>query len=237
MKLKRLATILLAGILSVGSTMPAFARTPTYSSWDEVRTALGPEHAIGHSIIPTHQFWGPGKTGPTAPRSDFYFSASNLEVCKKSSSNHFIIRGNGYYDIYYRYGDQYKAVCTYNSGSESMNTNYDYYIPCMAHKYYVDPSRSGDFFANNINGKRYSYKKDPAVQIGDGSYIDYTDSNHNGSDIYKYGRITFRIAHSPNGSWSSNDNGHWNTCTGCGGTVNYANHTWSSWINASAKTQ
>ena len=233
MKLKRLATVLLAGILSVGSVTQAFARTPVYSSWDGVRSAYGQEHEIGHSVEPRYQFWGPGKTGPATPQYDVTFGAHSLEVCKRDSDYKFIIRGNGYYlNAYYRYGDQYKAVCTYNSGTEDMHTDYTYYIPCSTHKYYVDPSRSGDFFATNINGTRYNYKKDGPVQIGDGSYIDYTDSNHNGSDIYKWGTITFRLAHSSNGSWSSNDNGHWNTCTGCGGTVNYANHTWSSWINA-----
>lgn len=230
MKLKRFVVAALTSLMLFNNAFPSYASTPTYSSWDGVRAALGPEHAIGHSVIPTHQFWGPGKTGPTANTSDFYFSASNLEVCKRSSSRHFIIRGNGRYEsIYYRYGDPYKAVTTFNSGYDSMHTDYTYYIPCMKHKYWVDPSRSGDFFATNINGHRYNYKRDPAVQIGDGSYIDYTDSNHNGSDIYKYGRITFRIAHNASGSWSSNDNGHWHTCTGCGGTVDYANHTWSSW--------
>lgn len=202
MKLKRLATVLLAGILSVGSVTPAFARTPVYSSWDGVRAAYWQEHEIGHSVQPRYQFWGPGKTGPATPKYDVTFGAHSLEVCKRDFDYKFIIRGNGYYlDAYYRYGDQYKAVCTYNSGSEDMHTDYTYYIPCSTHKYYVDPSRSGDFWTTNINGTRYNYKKDGPVQIGNGSYIDYTDSNHNGSDIYKWGRITFRVVHSSNWSW------------------------------------
>lgn len=194
MKLKRFVVAALTSLMLFNNAFPSYASTPTYSSWDGVRAALGPEHAIGHRLIPPYQFWGPGKTGPTANTSDFYFSASNLEVCKWYSSDRFKIKGNSS-TYYYRYNDPYKAVCTYTSGYESMNTNYDYYIPCMKHKYWVDPSRSGDFFATNINGHRYNYKRDPAVQISDGSYIDYTDSNHNGADIYKYGRITFRIAH------------------------------------------
>lgn len=196
MKLKRLAVVLLTGVLSVANVIPAFARTPRYDTWEEATATYGPFHYIGHSILPTYQCWGPGKTGPDTPQYDVTFGAYNLEVCKRESNA--IIAGR---NTYFRYGDRYKAVCTYNSGSEDMHTDYTYYLPCTTHTYYVDPSRSGDFKTYTINGKTYNYKRDPAVKIGDGSYIDYTDSNHNGSDIYKWGRITFRVAHSSNGSW------------------------------------
>lgn len=222
MKLKKLATILLAGILSVGSVTPAFARQPKYESWAEFEATYGKYNKVYNGMLQHVQVWGAGKSGPETPTSNRYFDAGSLHVCKHLVSDSVKVKNQGgwYSTEYLRRNDGYKAICTYKTGGDSRTINYDFYIPCMRYTYYVDPSRSGDFWTTNINGKNYNYKKDPAVAIGNGSVVHYNDGGHNGSDIYVTGDIRFVLAHSPNGSWSSNDNGHWNTCTGCGGTVN-----------------
>ena len=174
------------------------------------------------------------KIGPTAPTRDTYLYATTLHICKTTISDSCYIRADRT-KIYPKRNYPYVAYCTYRHGSEDVTCNLDYYLPCTKHNYYVVTGRNGDFSFYEVNGTHY--KKNNTIKIGDGSYISYMDYDHTGGDVYGNGTITFRVAHSSNGSWSYNDSQHWRKCEGCGQQTDYANHTWSSWINANAKTQ
>ena len=71
------------------------------------------------------------------------------------------------------------------------------------------------------------------VTHGMGGSWTITGYTSSGRDTYSYtGNV--RVVGSGS-SWSYNDSQHWSKCEGCGQQTDYANHTWSSWINASAK--
>ena len=201
MKKLRLLLLIVMG-LTLTTPITAFAQEK-YATWDDFHASYGYKQPQGNlnqvsGVGGTYtQVWN-NKIGPTAPTRASYLNAAILHICKTTISDSCYIRADRT-KIYPKRNYPYVAYVTYKQGSEDVTCNYDYYLPCTKHSYYVTTGRSGDFSFYNVNGTHY--KKDNSIKISANSYISYTDYSHTGGDVYGAGTITFRIAHSPNGSW------------------------------------
>ena len=223
MKPKKLLTVALTGMLCLSLLTPTYAANPNVytDNFQDFSTHQG------HTLVMSGNLFGYGYCYSR------YYSKSNK--CY-------------YYDRYPYKGAWYQSVWTSNCGGDCQEDCYDITLHlAVPHDTYVGVYYSGSSSGPSRGNKytAWAIKKDGTQARPTGSskkgyhvtYVPVSDisvlrglNSDAHSDYYWYPEIAHTY-----GSWLSNDTQHWVQCSCCTATTNRANHTWSSWINASAK--
>ena len=199
--MKKLRLLLLTSSLTLSTSITSFAAIPYYSSYDELTKSYTGGYnkldiaSISHAVV---QSWT--TAGYKLPNSGTkYITNDILHICQSGGSTVVAI-GNKYNKVYLRVNDDFVAEVTsssYNAGTYT--TDFTYYLGHAT--YSASLSRKGTYFRttaynNTTNTGTVSTTikdKDSIAYYGVGHGVDSNRSIK--------GTITFRIAHSTNGSW------------------------------------
>lgn len=199
--MKKLRLLVLAFVITIATSMTSFAAIPYYSSYDELAKSYPGGYNkldIASITYPVVQAWT--KTEYRLPSSGTkYLTNDALHICQSGGATVTAI-GNKYNKVYLRANDDFVAEITSSNHSVGKyTTNFTYYIGHAVYKTSLE--KKGTYFrTTTFNGTTNTGTISTVIK--DGDYLTYYGVGHgsNSSDTVQ-GTITFRVAHSANGSW------------------------------------